>query len=163
MMDARADNELMRDVEQFLFHEARLADEHRYEEWEALWTDDAIYWAPANGENIDPEKEMSIIYDNRSRIGLRVRQLLSGKRYTQTPQSGLRRLVGNIEILDRKGDEIHVGANTLIFESSLRGDTIWGARNEYVLRRSDDGFRMARKKVTLVNNDRAIYTMSFLV
>jgi 3-phenylpropionate/cinnamic acid dioxygenase small subunit len=162
-MDTRADSQLMHDVEQFLFREARLADEHRYEEWEALWTDDAIYWVPANGEHIDPETEMSIIYDNRSRIGLRIRQLLSGKRYTQDPKSSLRRIVGNIELLAREGDDIRIGANVMIFESTQRGETIWGSRNEYVLRRSGGSFKLARKKVALVNNDRALYTMSFLV
>lgn len=163
MIAVGADLELMHDVEQFLFREARLADEHRYEEWEALWTDDAIYWAPANGDDIDPENQMSIIYDNRSRIGLRVRQLLSGKRYTQEPRSNLRRIVGNIEILGREGDDIQVGANSIVFESTQRGEIIWGSRNEYTLRRTGDGFRLARKKVSLANNDRAIYTMSFII
>jgi len=163
MIATRADSELMHDVEQFLFREARLADEHRYEEWESLWTDDAIYWVPANGENIDPETEMSIVYDNRSRIGLRVRQLLSGKRYTQDPRSSLRRIVGNIELLGREGDDIRVGANVIVFESSQRGEIVWGSRNEYTVRLSRDGFRLVRKKVALVNNDRAIYTMSFII
>ncbi|HMN71785.1 MAG TPA: aromatic-ring-hydroxylating dioxygenase subunit beta [Rhodoblastus sp.] len=163
MIAARTDADLMRDVEQFLFHEARLADEHRYEEWEDLWTDDAVYWAPANGDDIDPEQQMSIIYDNRSRIGVRVRQLLSGKRYTQDPRSGLRRIIGNIEFLGREGDDIRVGANSIVFESSQRGETIWGSRNEYTLRRAGDGFKLVRKKVSLVNNDRAIYTMSFII
>jgi len=163
MIAARADSELMHDVEQFLFREARLADEHRYEEWEGLWTDDAIYWVPANGENIDPEMAMSIIYDNRSRIGLRVRQLLSGKRYTQDPRSSVRRIIGNIELLGRDGDDIRVGANAIVFESTQRGEIVWGSRNEYTLRRAGDGFKLARKKVALVNNDRAIYTMSFII
>lgn len=163
MSATRADSDLMHDVEQFLFREARLADEHRYEEWEELWTDDAIYWVPANGENTDPEREMSIIYDNRSRIGLRVRQLLSGKRYTQDPRSSLRRIIGNIELLGRDGDEFRVAANAIVFESSQRGETLWGSRNEYTLRRDGQGFRLARKKVALVNNDRAIYTMSFII
>ena len=88
----------LREAEQFLFHEARLADEHRYEEWERLWTDDALYWVPANGDDIDPERQMSIIYDNRSRISLRVKQLLTGKRHTQEPQSRLRRLISNVEL-----------------------------------------------------------------
>jgi len=48
-------------------------------------------------------------------------------------------------------------------ESSLRDDTIWAARNEYRLRHVDGELRMAWKKVTLVNNDKAIYTLSFLV
>ena len=61
------------EVSQFIHHEARLQDEHRYAEWEQLWTDDAIYWVPANGDDTDPEQQMSIIYDNRSRIALRIR------------------------------------------------------------------------------------------
>jgi 3-phenylpropionate/cinnamic acid dioxygenase small subunit len=158
-----AESDLMHEVEQFLFLEARLADEHRYEEWEALWTDDGVYWVPANGDDIDPEMQMSIIYDNRSRIGLRVRQLLSGKRYTQEPRSSLRRIVGNVELVSRSGDELNVAANAMTFESSQRGEVTWASRNEYRLRRSGGGFKIARKKVSLVNNDRAIYTMSFLI
>ena len=158
-----AQSDLMHEVEQFLFLEARLADEHRYEEWEALWTDDGVYWVPANRDDIDPEMQMSIIYDNRSRIGLRVRQLLSGKRYTQEPRSSLRRIVGNVELVSRSGDELNVAANAMTFESSQRGEVTWASRNEYRLRRSGGGFKIARKKVSLVNNDRAIYTMSFLI
>jgi hypothetical protein len=90
------------EISQFLYKEARLQDEHRYAEWEALWTDDAVYWVPANGEDTDPEQEMSIIYDNRSRIGLRIRQFFTGKRFSQSPQSRLRRVIANVEVL---GDE----------------------------------------------------------
>lgn len=154
---------LMRRVEAFIYREARLQDEHRYEDWEALWTDDAIYWIPANSDDIDPENEMSIIYDNRSRIGVRVRQLMSGKRYTQEPRSRVRHLVSNVELMGRDGAEIHVGCNVMVFESNLRGDTIWAARTDYVLRDEDGALRMARKKVALVNNDKPLYTLSFLI
>ena len=34
----------------FLYREARLADEARYAEWLALWTDDGVYWVPATGD-----------------------------------------------------------------------------------------------------------------
>jgi len=155
--------DLIVEVEQFLFDEARLADEHQYESWESLWTDDGVYWIPANGEDTDPDKVMSIIYDNRSRIGLRVRQLLTGKRYTQEPRSAVRRIVGNVEILSEDASGIRVGANTIFFETSQRGDTVWAARNEYRLRRVNGALKMAYKKVALVNNDRAIPTLSFLV
>ncbi|XSC44777.1 aromatic-ring-hydroxylating dioxygenase subunit beta [Bradyrhizobium sp. RDT10] len=102
MLSRESSTTLMSAVTSFIYKEARLQDEHRYEEWEALWTDDGVYWVPANGDDIDPEKEMSIIYDNRSRISLRIKQLLTGKRHTQTPQSRLRRLVSNIELLDEQ-------------------------------------------------------------
>jgi 3-phenylpropionate/cinnamic acid dioxygenase small subunit len=106
---------------------------------------------------------MSIVYDNRSRIALHVRQLMTGKYFTQTPQSNLRRLVSNIELMDEQpGGDIAVASNSLIFESSLCDDTLWAARNEYRLRHVEGELHIAYKKVVLVNNPKAIYTLSFL-
>ena len=157
------DGGLLREVSQFLYREARLQDTHAYDDWEALWADDAVYWVPANGEDTDPEREMSFIYDNRSRISLRIKQLKTGKRHSQTPPSKLARIISNIELLDSADSQICVAANAMIFESNMRGDTVWASRNEYTLRRVGDALRMARKKVSLVNNDKPIYTLSFLV
>ncbi|WP_232788354.1 aromatic-ring-hydroxylating dioxygenase subunit beta [Macromonas nakdongensis] len=151
------------EVSQFIYHEARLQDEHRYAEWEQLWTEDAIYWVPANGDDTDPEQQMSIIYDNRSRLGLRVKQLYTGKRHTQLPQSRLCRVVSNIEVEAQDGEHLVARSNALIFESHTRGEVLWAAKNEYRLRRVDGVWRMARKKVTLANNHSALYTMSFLI
>lgn len=157
------DGGLLQEVSQFLYQEARLQDTHAYDDWEALWDDDAVYWVPANGEDTDPEREMSFIYDNRSRISLRIKQLKTGKRHSQTPPSKLARIISNIELLDAADSQIRVAANAMIFESNMRGDTVWAARNEYTLRRVGDVLKMSRKKVALVNNDKPIYTLSFLV
>ncbi len=42
------------EIAQFLYREARLADENDYDGWEALWTDDALYWVPSGGADVDP-------------------------------------------------------------------------------------------------------------
>src|SRR5271170_2879940 len=97
--------ELLESVQQFLFLEARLQDTHAYDEWESLWTDDAVYWVPANGAT-DPETQMSTIYDNRSRIRVRVNQLKTGRHHTQTPRSELARIVSNIELVEQDGNEV---------------------------------------------------------
>lgn len=154
---------LVNEISQFLFLEARLQDTHEYDEWEALWTSDGVYWVPANGDDIDPETQMSIIYDNRSRISLRIKQFHTGKRHTQAPRSRLGRVLSNVEIIETSGNEIRVAANAMVFESNLRAETVWCTRNEYLLRREAVGLRMARKKVVLVNNDKALYTLSFLI
>lgn len=158
-----AERETLEDVTQFIYREARLQDEHQYDAWESLWADDGVYWVPANGDDIDPEQKMSIMYDNRSRIALRIRQYHTGKRFSQTPQSRLRRLVSNVEILSDDGREVRAAANAMVFESQTRGDVIWASRNEYTLRREDSGFRMVLKKVMLVNNHTALYSMAFLI
>ena len=163
MMATLDRDSLLDGVTAFVYREARLQDEHRYAEWESLWAEDGVYWVPANGDDIDPEQQMSIIYDNRSRIGVRVRQLLSGRHYSQEPRSRIRHFITNLEITRRQGAEIGVGCNVMVFESNLRGETVWAARTTYLLRRVGDDFEMARKTVALVNNDKPLYTLSFLI
>ena len=159
--------DLLRDVEQFLYREARLADDGEYDAWEELWADDAIYWVPAGGDDIDPGRQMSIIFDNRSRLGLRVKQLKTGKRHSQNPRSRTRRMVSNVEVLaadpDAPDGEIVVGANFVVYESRPRGTRTWAGRYQYRLRRTGAGWRIARKDVFLVDNDRPLPTMAFLI
>jgi 3-phenylpropionate/cinnamic acid dioxygenase small subunit len=155
------------EIEEFLYREARFADESDYDAWEALWTDDAIYWVPANNPDGDPETEVSVIYDNRSRISTRLNQLRTGKRYAQAPPSHLRRLISNIEVLADSdtdaGQEVEVAANFLVLESRERGTETWGGRATYRLRRVDGEIRLAYKKVVLVNLAKPLPTIGFLI
>jgi 3-phenylpropionate/cinnamic acid dioxygenase small subunit len=155
-------------VEQFLYREARLADEGDYDAWEALWTDDALYWVPIGGEGGDPQRQMSVIYDNRNRISTRLKQLRTGKRYAQAPPSNLRRMLSNIEFLGGRnnpdGDvDLEVGANFLAMESRPRGIRLWGGRTTYRLRRQGNDLRLAYKKVVLVDNDQPLPTLGFVI
>jgi len=61
-------------VEQFLYHEARLLDTQQYEAWLELFTDDATYWVPLERGQKDPFETSSIIHDDRTLLGLRVKQ-----------------------------------------------------------------------------------------
>ena len=159
----------VRDVEQFLYREARFADESDYDSWEALWTDDALYWVPAGNDSADPMQQMSVIYDNRNRISTRLKQLRTGRRYAQAPPSNLRRMISNIELLGGRaavsvgGTDLEVGANFLVLESRSRGNHLWGGRVTYRLRRVDAALRMSYKKGVLVDRDKPIPTMGFLI
>ena len=153
----------LRQVEQFLYREARYADEHDYDAWEALWTDDALYWVPAGPDAADPARQMSVIYDNRSRISTRLKQLRTGKRHSQSPPSSLRRVISNVEILGTDGADTTVGANFILAESRVRGTEIWAGRTTYRLRMVDGQIRLAYKKVLLVNSDQPLPTLAFLI
>jgi 3-phenylpropionate/cinnamic acid dioxygenase small subunit len=153
------------EAEQFLYREARLADTHDYDGWEALWTDDAIYWVPAGGESAeDPTTQVSVLFDNRSRIGTRIRQLKSGKRHSQTPKSNVVHQITNVEVLGlHENGDTEVAASLMAVESRERGTTIWAGRVEYRLRRVDGELKLAWKKVLLVDRDQPLYTLSFLI
>lgn len=152
---------LREEVEAFVLREALLADESRYEDWEALWTDDGVYWVPLSDEDYDPTERTSIIHDDRTRIAQRVERLTTGDAHVQYPPSRLRRLVSNFEV-ETEGDEIVVRCNFICVE--VRNATnIWAGRTDYRLRREGDELRMAHKKVLLVNHDRELPALGFLI
>lgn len=149
-------------VEEFIFFEARLQDQHRYDDWEALWAEDALYWVPAGNGDIDPETQVSYIYDNRRRISSRVRQLNTGKRHSQAPQSGLCRIISNL-VIKKEDDIVTVECNFHLYESRHGELRPWAGTTTYKLRTTQDGFKLVTKKVVLVNAADAIANMAFLI
>jgi benzoate/toluate 1,2-dioxygenase beta subunit len=154
-------------VETFLYKEARLADEARYAEWEALWTDDALYWVPATTDpHVDPNKQISHIYDNRNRIATRIKLLQSGYRFSQEPASSMRRLISNIEVEKTDNGEFVVGSNFLLVELSIQAKHethLWAGRTTHCLRWVADELKMSQKKVVLVNASEPLPNLSFLI
>ena len=145
----------------FIYHEARLADEARYSEWEALWDDRATYWVPM-APDADPETAVSYINDNRARIRSRVAQLNTGVRHSQTPPSVLRRTVSNFEVTEAAGDAVTVASNFVLVEYRF-AITLWAGRYLHTIRRTEAGLRLAGKTVHLVNAGGPIPTMAFLI
>jgi 3-phenylpropionate/cinnamic acid dioxygenase small subunit len=148
-------------VEQFIYREARLADEHRYDEWESLWAEQAVYWVPID-EAGDPESRISYIFDNRARLASRIRQLKTGRRHSQAPPSRLRRVISNIEI-EQQGDEVVVTSNFVLVESRREILTTWAGQTEHRLQGAPGEFRIASKIVRLINSGEAIPNLAFLI
>ena len=148
----------------FIYLEARLADEARYDEWEALWTDEANYWVPRM-DGLDPATQVSHINDNRARIATRIAQLKTGYRYSQEPASPMRRLVSNIEI-ESTDNGYRVASNFLLLELAVQSTSdmhFWGGRVTHELARVGSELKMSRKKVVLVNGDEPIPNLAFLI
>ncbi|MFT7598796.1 MAG: benzoate/toluate 1,2-dioxygenase beta subunit [Acidimicrobiales bacterium] len=157
-------------VEQFLFLEARLIDERRFTEWEALWVDEGIYWVPANGEDTDAHTNVSLIYDNRSRMHNRVERYVGGKAISQQPSPRTVHLVGNVTIepatsdADVGDDVLWIIQSTVQVAESRPGERIdWVGRVTHHLAEHDGALRIVFKKVVLVDNDQELTTLDFLL
>jgi 3-phenylpropionate/cinnamic acid dioxygenase small subunit len=150
-------------IENFLYREARLMDEHAYDEWLSLWTEDALYWVPCNDDDIDPQRHVSIIYDNRPRLEDRIERLKSGAAYAQDPKSRLRRVVSNVEIEEGDNGEVTVYSNFNLTELRRSRQDTFAGRTIHTLRPHGAGFQIAYKKVLLVNNDEVIDNLTFLI
>ncbi len=161
---------LRAEVEAFLYREARLADESRYDEWLALVDDEMHYWVPQGAADYDPTTRVSYINDNRNRLETRIRQLNTGIRYAQTPASPMRRVISNVELLaidvDGPLTAVMVGSNFVLREHSIQATNelrTWAGRTTHRLHRTEVGWRMAAKTVELVNSSFSLPTMAFLL
>lgn len=152
-------------VEAFLYYEARLLDERRYDEWELLWDDnEALYWIPAGREDADPNREISYVYDNRSRLRTRLKQLGTGERHAQIPASRTQHLISNVEIREASPDGILVQSGFLVVESRFSRINLWSGKTLHRLQQDASGqFRIKMKKIVLINNDQPIPSMAFLL
>lgn len=150
-------------IENFLYREARLMDENAYDEWFALWTDDALYWVPANEDNIDPQRHVSIVYEDKAHLEDRIERLKSGAAYAQDPKSRMRRVISNIEIEEGENGEVTVYSNFNLTELRRSQQRTFAGRTIHKLRPEGNSFKIAYKKVLLVNNDEVISNLTFLV
>lgn len=150
-------------VESFLYREARLMDEHQYDAWLSLWTDDALYWVPSNRDDSDPMREMSLIYVDRQGLEERIVMLKSGDQWSQEPKSRLRRIVSNVEFEAEENGEVTVYANFDLTEFRRGRQEIYAGRTIHTLRPAGDSFKIAYKKVLLVRNDDYLHNLTFLL
>lgn len=141
------------EVEQFLYREAWLLDHGRLDEWLGLFADDATYWVPLEAGQRDPDTTCSIIYDDRRLLEVRVRQFRHPRAHARVPAPRTIHHVGNVRVLEEDGDLVRVGSTLVMIEYRQERQRVWGATVEHRLRRTADGFRIAAKRVDLVNSE----------
>ncbi|MGQ0652587.1 MAG: aromatic-ring-hydroxylating dioxygenase subunit beta [Betaproteobacteria bacterium] len=140
-------------VEQFLFHEARLLDSGKLEEWLELFTDDATYWVPLERDQKDAFETSSIIHDDKTLLGLRVKQARHPRAHARLPLARTVHQVGNVMVLDESADAVTVASTLTMTEFRNEKQRVWGALVEHRLRREGGGWRITRKRVDLVNSE----------
>lgn len=153
-----------REVRRFLYREAALADAHDYESWLALWTSELLYWVPANSDDVDPGRKVSLIYDDRKRLEDRLFRLGTAFAHAQRPRSRLLRTVSNIDLLDY--DSEHGGtvqSHFLIGELRRDEETWWIGRARHLLVRQDGHLRMKEKHVFLLRNGATVRNLTFVI
>ncbi len=166
--------DVIREVEQFLYREARMLDERRFHEWLTLFTDDVRYWMASRSNRypksskaisiLDPDRyveddvgredELAILDETKVTLSGRVARLDTGMAWAEDPPSRTRHLISNIEV--EAGDvdsELRVYCNFIVYRSraETEQDFYVGARQD-VLRRVDGAWKIAHRKLILDQN-----------
>jgi 3-phenylpropionate/cinnamic acid dioxygenase small subunit len=166
--------DVTREVERFLYREARLLDERRFDEWLTLLTDDIRYWMAARSNRyprtskaiaiLDPgryveadtptDDELAILDETKQTLAGRVARLDTGMAWAEDPPSRTRHLITNVEVAPGPTvAEVQVRSNFVVYRT--RGETeqdfYIGARTD-LLRRANGEWKIAARRVILDQN-----------
>jgi 3-phenylpropionate/cinnamic acid dioxygenase small subunit len=145
--------EQKKEIEELLYREAALLDEHRFDDWLALFTDDVEYLVPLR-EHVQGEVDPAghpVIKDDKMMLELRAKKHQSGMSHVEIPRSMTAHLVTNILIEEgRAPDECEVSSAFLVRQArKIRDEAWWVGRRRDRLRRVDGTWRIARREVLL--------------
>lgn len=140
---------MRQELEAFVLQEARLLDERRFAEWLALFADDGVYWVPTRAGQSSPQEALSLFYESRPLLAIRVERLQRPDMHVRTPPSRTLHHVGSIEVIS----EAEVRSSLIVAEWR-DGETRWSAgRVLHRLRRDPQGLRIVLKRVDLIDSE----------
>ena len=153
---------LTHELTEFLYREAELLDERRYEEWLDLFTEDARYWLPLrrNMKSTELEREnssessgISWFDEGKETLTGRVRQIQTGVHWAEEPLSRVCHIVSNVQVLKATSAEVMVKSRILVYRNRLQDETdFFVGKREDLLRRVNRQWKIARRKIILDQN-----------
>ncbi|MEJ8856943.1 aromatic-ring-hydroxylating dioxygenase subunit beta [Variovorax robiniae] len=143
-------------LQQFVYREARLLDERRWDDWLSLWTDDGMYWLPQQHGQASPYDHISLAWEDKMLREVRVRRVEHARNWSQQPPTHATRLVGNVSVdgTDAAGNLV-VRAVFQMTEWRKRQTRQLAGDYIYKLAAEGNGWRIRMKRVNLVNCDAA--------
>jgi 3-phenylpropionate/cinnamic acid dioxygenase small subunit len=151
----------------FVVREARLLDEKRYDEWNALFLDEAIYWVPLVPGQPEGLDHTSHLHEDKLLRDLRIERLKSPRAFSQQPPTRSLHLLQapTVEPRDAARPEEHL-VRTVFQYIESQGDEMnvfFGVAWHRIVVDERGALRMAHKRVDLINSDAALPAVQLFV
>lgn len=155
---------LAEEVAAFVHHEARLLDERRYDEWVALYAEDARYWVPAAPEMRAPTEGPSHFHDDKQLLRARTHRLANPRAFGAEPAPRTVHIVSGVTVDGTADGEIRAGSSQMMLEwrdrDGFEADKrLFGGRVTHRLRREAGGLRIVEKRIDLIDAEGAFNAM----
>ncbi len=143
---------LQHNIEQFIYAEVRMLDEHRWHDWQSLFTEEGLYWAPASQDQPDPYEHVSLIFEDQLLRKVRCERFNHPNAISLQPFPRTSHLVSNVMIDDLDGgNQINVNARFQMHEFRRDQPAVFAGSYDYELVKNNDSYLIQQKKATLVN------------
>ena len=175
--------EQQRALERFYYHEARLLDGRKYQQWIALVSPEISYIMPSrvnvqvnNRERgqedmLGIERELEdadslgcpIREERYLHLMLRVERAYKINSWSENPPARTRRIIGNVELLSRSGEELSVLSNFhLHYARPGSASAFYSGQRRDVLELARDGYLVQHREVVLDYADIDLPTLGLL-
>lgn len=147
-----------RELIEFVYHEAQLIDEKRFDEWYELFTEDALYWMPLTRDQPDGLTHTSLFYEDRLLLKVRIERLRSPNAFSQALPSWCQHVMQAPRVVSRDERSGTTVLRTPFFYAEAQGDEqqIYAGVAWHHLVRLDGKLRMRMKKIDLLNREAAL-------
>lgn len=149
----------------FVVREARLLDEKRYDEWNALFTDDGLYWVPLTPGQPDGTQYTSHLYEDKLLRDLRIERLKSPRAFSQQPPSRGHHLLQTPTVETFEADANRYVVRCEFHYSEAQNDEMnfFVGTAFYELKAVGGALRMTLKRVNLLNSDAALPAVQLFI
>jgi len=149
----------------FVVRECRLLDAKRYEDWNQLFTDDAIYWVPLVPDQADGLNHTSHMYEDKLLRDLRIERLKSPRAFSQQPPSRCHHLLQTPTV-----EEMDAAANRYVVRTEFHYTEAQGDDMQFYvgtffhhLTVVGGELKMTLKRVNLLNCDAALPAVQLFI
>lgn len=147
------------EIEQFLYREARLLDEERYDEWLAMMAPDIHYWMPGiqaryradNGETISRTR-MAFFDDDLDYLTKRVARAKQTTAWAEDPPTRHFHMIGNVEVETTTLPNewvAHSLVHNLRHRNEVEQQTLTARRKDRIRRDETGALKLARRLIIL--------------
>jgi len=153
------------DLIDFVVREARLLDAKRYDEWNALFTDDAMYWVPLVPDQQDGINHTSHLYEDKLLRDLRIERLKSPRAFSQQPPSRSHHLLQTPTVEEFDADACRFVVRSEFHYTESQGDELqfYVGTAFHHLTVADGQLKMTLKRVNLLNCDAALPAVQLFI
>jgi 3-phenylpropionate/cinnamic acid dioxygenase small subunit len=144
-----------RDLIDFVYREAELLDERRFDEWYELFADDGHYWIPLRPDQPDPRNHASLMYEDKLLLKARIERLAGARTHSQQPESRCQHVLQRPSIIEMDAVVRAYATRTRCLYVEVRGDEqlVFACTVSHRLTSVDGRIRIIEKRIDILNGD----------
>jgi 3-phenylpropionate/cinnamic acid dioxygenase small subunit len=145
-------------LQEFIYDEARLIDDKRFDEWYELFTDDALYWMPLARGQMRDDLHNSLLYEDKLLLKVRIERLKRPGAFSQQLPSFCQHVLQLPRLeSSSEGERRHLMRTPFVYFESRGEEQICLAGVYYHDLIEDGGhLRIKMKQIELLNRDAAL-------